>query len=106
MHTYFFNWFYKYFLHIPFSIVREAIPQYACATAMAFVNVLCGCIGALLFQPLTGWILSITGELSKMTGLYSPTSYSFMYALTILPLCFVAAIVLVFMIDCKKGTVY
>jgi MFS family permease len=90
---------------IPFSIVRERIPSYACATAMAFVNVLCGCIGAMLFQPLTGWILSLTAGYSEITGIYTPTGYSFMIALTILPICFIGAIALVFMIDTKKTKV-
>jgi MFS family permease len=89
---------------IPFSIIREKIPAYACATAMAFVNVLCGCIGALLFQPLTGLILSFTAEFSDTAGIYSPTSHSFMYALTILPVCFVLAVILTFMIDHNKSS--
>ena len=88
---------------IPFSIVREKIPDYACATAMAFVNVLCGCIGAMLFQPLTGWILSFTAAFSDVSGSFVPTAHSYMYGLTILPLCFIGAVILALMIDTKRS---
>ena len=88
---------------IPFSIVREKLPDYVCATAMAFVNVLCGCIGALLFQPLTGLLLSITASISSTTGMLEPTIHSYMYGLTILPLCFLCAVILTLMIDTKKS---
>ena len=89
---------------IPFSIVKEHLPDYTCATAMAFINVLCGCIGSLLFQPLTGWILSRTAVVSGTTGILEPNKYSFMYALSILPVCFILSIILVFLI-CRKKTI-
>ena len=80
---------------IPFSIVKEKLPRQVCGTAMAFINVLCGCIGALVFQPLTGWLLSLTSVYSDISGLYEPASHSFMIALTILPVCFIISLILV-----------
>ena len=87
---------------IPFSIVKDKLPDYTCATAMAFINVLCGCIGSLLFQPITGWILSKTTSISAVTGVCEPDKYSYMYSLTILPVCFIISIVLVLFISTVK----
>lgn len=87
---------------IPFAIVKEKLPVYVCGTAMAFINVLCGCIGSLFFQPITGWILSITAEHSTETGEILPTIASYEYALSIIPICFIIAIFMIFMIKNKN----
>lgn len=88
----------SYFLHVcyfvlgivcsgyilPFAITKSLANEKVSATALALTNVLGGAIGAIIMQPLIGWILHIIDILDL--GKYDVSVVPYFVALAIFPL--------------------
>ncbi|HBM16224.1 MAG TPA: hypothetical protein DD381_07795 [Lentisphaeria bacterium] len=69
---------------IPFAIAKKIVKQKVSATALALTNVLGGAIGALIFQPLTGFIMHIINDFSGFDK--SAELFSYYFAFSVFPL--------------------
>lgn len=79
---------------LTFAIAHEISPLKITATAIALTNMLV-MLGGSIFQPLTGFLLDFfwTGTIINGAHIYSKTAYQF--ALSLLPICFFLAILMV-----------
>lgn len=84
-----------------YGIAIEINPTKAKATAVAFVNFVVF-IGSSVLQPFIGWLLDFfwDGTVQGGVAVYSPRDYR--YALTILPVTYLVACILVFFIHSDK----
>ena len=80
-----------------FAICHEISSTKITATAIALTNMII-MFGGIVFQPLAGKILDIfwTGEMSNGTPVYSAVAYQ--WALSVLPVCLLVAVVLMFFV--------
>ncbi|HJO94783.1 MAG TPA: MFS transporter [Victivallales bacterium] len=83
---------------IPFSLSKKILPKNVCGTGMAFVNAICGGLGSLILQPIIGWVLNINSS-----TLPDPSNYSYHIALSIIPLCLIISLIIIWKIEFKKA---
>jgi len=80
-----------------FSLSIELISFRAKATAAAFTNALIACGGALV-QPFVGFVLDRHWTGGMLKGIRVYNTHDYQIALTILPICLIAAFLLIFFI--------
>lgn len=82
---------------LTFAVAHEISPLKITATAIALTNMLV-MVGGSIFQPLTGLLLDLfwTGTMVEGARVYSTGAYQ--AALTVLPICFLLAIVMMLFI--------
>lgn len=78
---------------VSFAVVKENNPANLVGTASGFNN-LAVLIGGALFQPLVGYLLQRSGSSHAVDGLYVYSVESYQMALLIMPLCFLASLLI------------
>lgn len=80
---------------LPFALVNEIAPEEARGTAMGFTNMMCILLGAPLLTPLVSLLLKMSASSHQLSD-FSTASYTM--ALSVLPLSFLLALVVLFWI--------
>jgi len=83
---------------IPFAVVREITCPKTRGTAMGFVNTLSIAVGGPILQPLIGWLLQNAEPHTVATDTSNFTIHSYQVALSVLPVCYFIALILVFFV--------
>jgi MFS family permease len=78
-----------------FAIGRENCPHHMAGASVAFVNMLV-MLGGFVFQPLVGRLLDLSWTGSTQNGLKLYTSESYTVALSIIPICLVLCLILLY----------
>jgi MFS family permease len=73
---------------ISFFVVKDKVSSYACGTALAFNNLMCGIIGSIIFLPIIGYLLTCfeSNGFSLIDG--------YVYSFLLIPLSFIPTFLL------------
>lgn len=87
---------------ISFAVSRESVSEFATGTAVAMTNFLT-MLGGMIFQPILGQLLDYHALHVSHHAVTALNASDYQYALTILPVCLLAALVLAYFLH-ETGT--